>query len=182
MQRVAWLGQSSVIAVMLNVENVCIDFEPSLLDIAKSTRNYDLAKIIINSTGFDEKLANVTGNTCYMYKLILEKNPIIQASLFSNPNMIIPEQYQFLLYNQAIDYLTHKDFDNGLLLYQLIFGGMDAKYLLRGIGDLQTTRAVYYQHANEKITQVQPVIDDFIKKLPDKIYFYTSRDIKKPDD
>lgn len=53
MQRIAWLGQSSVIAVMLEVENVFIDFEPSLLNIAKSTKNYDLAKIIINSNGFD---------------------------------------------------------------------------------------------------------------------------------
>lgn len=93
MQRVAWLGQSSVIAVMLKVENVYIDFTPSLLDIAKSTKSYDLAKIIMNSSGFSEKLAQVTGNTCYMYKLIEEKNPIIQACLFSNPDMIVPEQF-----------------------------------------------------------------------------------------
>lgn len=26
------------------------------------------------------------------------------------------------------------------------------------------------------------MIDDFIKKLPDKIYFYNSKHIKKPDD
>ena len=61
---------------MLEVENVFIDFEPSLLNISKSTKNYDLAKIIINSTGFDEKLAKVTGNTCYLFKLVQEKNPI----------------------------------------------------------------------------------------------------------
>jgi hypothetical protein len=77
MQRVAFLGQSSVIDVMLKIENVHTDFEPSLLDIAKSTKNYDLAKIIINSDGFESKLQKVEGNTCFMYKLILEKNPII---------------------------------------------------------------------------------------------------------
>ena len=90
-QRVAKLGQSSVIAVMLQLDNLFLEFEPTLLDIAKSTKNYEIAKLLINSKGFDEKLAEVTQNTCYLYKLILEKNPIIQASLFSNPNMIIPE-------------------------------------------------------------------------------------------
>ena len=89
----AKLGQSSVIDVMLKIDNLCLDFSPSLLDIAKTTKNYDIAKILINSKGFDEKLAEVTDNTCYLYKLIKEKNPIIQASLFSNPNIIMPEHF-----------------------------------------------------------------------------------------
>jgi hypothetical protein len=31
----------------------------------------------MNSDGLESKLQKVEGNTCYMYKLILEKNPII---------------------------------------------------------------------------------------------------------
>lgn len=75
-----------------------------------------------------------------------------------------------------------KDFKNGFSLYQLVFGGMNAKYLLRGVGDLKSTRAVSYQQRDEQILQVQPMLDEFINKLPDKIYFWTSKHLKKADD
>lgn len=92
----AKLGQSSVIAVMLKIDNIVLDFKPSLMDIARNTKNYDIAKLLINSKDYDKQLASVNDNLCYMYKLLEqdlkdERNPIIQASLFSNPDIIVPE-------------------------------------------------------------------------------------------
>lgn len=83
---------------MLQIEGVVLDFKPSLLDIARTTRNYDIAKLVVNRKDFNKELAKVEGNLCYMYKLIeqdlkQEKNTIVQASLFSNPDIIVPEQY-----------------------------------------------------------------------------------------
>ena len=83
---------------MLTIENLYLGFKPTLLDIAKSTKNYDIAKLIICSKAFENQLAQVTDNQCFMETLIkVEKNPIIQACLFSNVNIIVPEQYQFLI-------------------------------------------------------------------------------------
>lgn len=81
-QKVANIGQSSAIAVMLDIDGVVLDFKPSLLDIARATKNYDIAKLIVNSKNFHKELAKVEDNLCYMYKLIEqelkeEKNPII---------------------------------------------------------------------------------------------------------
>jgi hypothetical protein len=61
-QKVAKLGQSSVIAIMLQIDNVVIDFKPSLMDIARMTKNYDIAKLLVNSKNYDKKLAAVDDN------------------------------------------------------------------------------------------------------------------------
>jgi len=81
---------------MLKIDNIVLDFKPSLMDIARNTKNYDIAKLLVNSKDYDKQLASVNDNLCYMYKLLEqdlkdERNPIIQASLFSNPDIIVPE-------------------------------------------------------------------------------------------
>lgn len=47
---------------MLTIENLYLGFKPTLLDIAKSTKNYDIAKLIICSKAFENQLSQVTDN------------------------------------------------------------------------------------------------------------------------
>lgn len=83
---------------MFKIEGLYLDFSPSLLEIAQSIKNYDLAKLIINRKGYEAELAKVEDHYCKMATLVEEKNPVILQALFSNPNIIVPEQYQFLIF------------------------------------------------------------------------------------
>ena len=84
---------------------------------------------------------------------------------------------------QVTNYLLAKDFRNAHLLYQHVFGCMaKPKYLLRGVGDLITTRAVDYQAKEELFNSVVPLIEEFTKKFPKKLFFYESNKANADED
>jgi hypothetical protein len=44
------------VAEMLKIEGVILDIKPTLLEIAESHNDYDLAKLLMNQNGFIEEL------------------------------------------------------------------------------------------------------------------------------
>lgn len=47
---------------MLNIENIVLDFKPSLMDIARKNKDYELGKLIVNSNSFSQQLATIQSN------------------------------------------------------------------------------------------------------------------------
>lgn len=92
-QRVAKLGQSSIVREMLKIKDVYLDFKPTLLEIAEERNDYELAKLVFNQDGIMDKLKTVSDNVSFMEKLIQKSSPVIFKALFSNPNIIVPEYF-----------------------------------------------------------------------------------------
>lgn len=82
LQEIARLNQSSVVGEILQIKDkdIYLDFKPTLFEIAEETKNYELAKLMINQDGFMDQLAKVNDNQCYMHDLIENVkgvNPIV---------------------------------------------------------------------------------------------------------
>lgn len=66
---------------------------------------------------------------------LIDKNnpkPVVLKGLFSNPNIIVPEFYQMLIFNIIVDKLISTEKDEYFEVYKCVFGSCPPFYLLRG--------------------------------------------------
>ena len=127
-------------------------------------------------------LKKVQDNECYMETLIKRKSLIIFQGLFSNPNIVVSEFYQMLIFVQLIEKMKAKDFDQTWDVYKCAFGTCIPDYLLRGRGNYESSRNKDFQKLKDDFDTVKGSIKEFIKKLPDKIYYYCPKDGQKAED
>ena len=86
-----------------------LDFKPDLFEIGQEINDYDLVKLVMSQPGFKESLAKVDDNYCYLYKLLKQvKTPVVTMALFSNPEVIICEQYRMFIFNHIIQLVEEK--------------------------------------------------------------------------
>ena len=103
LQEIARLDQCCVVKAIIDIDDVNIDFKPTLFDIAQEINSYDLIKLVMGRPGFKESLANVKNNECYMYTLLKKTNlPIVTMGLFSIPCFVMCEQYKMMIFNNII--------------------------------------------------------------------------------
>lgn len=90
----------------MEIEGVHTDFKPDLFEIAKEINDYNIVKLVMNKPEFKEKLGVVEDGECYLYKLLTHvKIPIVTMGLFSNPDIIICEQYKMIIFNDIVKLL-----------------------------------------------------------------------------
>lgn len=93
----------------MKIEGVNQDFKPSLFDIAKEVNNYEIVKMIMGVPEFRKTLGKVTENECYLHELLTTKHePIVTMGLFSNPDVVICEQYKMIIFNDIIHMIMNK--------------------------------------------------------------------------
>lgn len=58
---------------------------------------------MVNKPSFTESLHKVSDNECYLFELLTKlKSPIVTMALFSNPEVIICEQYKMIIFNDVV--------------------------------------------------------------------------------
>ena len=103
---------------IIDIEGVNTNFRPSLFEIGQEISDYELVKLIMNRPGFKESLAKVDDNYCYLYDLLTKvKSPVVTMALFSNPEVIICEQYKMFIFKNIIQMIEEKKMTEAFKLH-----------------------------------------------------------------
>lgn len=93
-------------------------------------------KLAFNLPGFKETLSKVKKNRCLMHDFIFEKPvPVVAKAIFSNPEIILCEQFQMYLLIQVIEYIIDKEPEKGFDIWKSAFGITCPTILFRGTGE-----------------------------------------------
>jgi len=158
----------------LKIEGVNQDFKPSLFDIAKEVNNYEIVKMIMGVPEFRKTLGKVTENECYLHELLTTKHePIVTMGLFSNPDVVICEQYKMIIFNDIIHMIMKRKYTEAFAMHQAIFGSICPNNLMRGAGDSAAARSAEQAKMDSQYKMIKAELDEFLERFPTKFYVYS---------
>ena len=125
---------------MLAVEQVQLELDPSLLEIAESNDDYEMIKILVNDDNYVKyddiisSLSKVENNKCMLRWHIDKKSVKFICGLISSPRLIICEQFQYYIMQRVLNEVIKNELANAGFLMSFVFGNEMPTYMIRGDG------------------------------------------------